>query len=222
MKIRNPKLLSTLAYWVSSGIGSTLRINKIQHPDFNPERPAIYCFWHGDLLLPIISMTKMLNHPAAGFVSHSRDGEILSLWLNKLGYEVARGSSSKKAMSGMMQLLKFARKGYSFGITPDGPRGPRFHVNDGVAFLAKYSKLPVIPIGVYYDNAKVFEKSWDKFSLPKLFSKVVMYYGKPLTFDETSENKTQIKEALFEAKRLAEKWHQDHFFIDGLVEPCPY
>ncbi|HET9843856.1 MAG TPA: DUF374 domain-containing protein, partial [Gammaproteobacteria bacterium] len=100
-KYKNPEMLSSVVYFLSRCLHTSLRIQKFKHPTVDERKPAIYCFWHGHLYLPIITVKKILQHPAAGFVSYSKDGEILARWLEKMGYSVVRGSSSKKGFAGM-------------------------------------------------------------------------------------------------------------------------
>lgn len=201
----SPRIIGNLAAYVAKTIHMTMSVQKIQHPSYCLNTPSIYAFWHGDLLVDILTVKKMVNHPISGFVSTSRDGDILEAMLQNLNYEVVRGSTSKGAISGAVKLLKHARKGHSLGIAPDGPRGPRFHVSEGVIFLAEKSKLPVVPLGLHINRYKTFEKSWDKFKLPGLFSKAVLYFGEPIFITGDTE-RLCLKQQLMDASEIAKAW----------------
>ncbi len=95
--------------------------------------------------------------------SRSRDGDYISRILNKLGWEVVRGSTSKGGARSLLKLIKKLREGKSLGITPDGPRGPIHKVKPGIIYLAQKSNALIIPIGVAFSKKKVFS-SWDRFS----------------------------------------------------------
>ena len=76
----------------------------------------------------------------------------------------------------MRALLADAASGYDFGITPDGPRGPRHVFKVGAVYLASQSGLPIVPITVSYHRFWRL-KSWDQFQLPWPFSWGVVHVG---------------------------------------------
>ena len=78
------------------------------------------------------------------------------------------------------------------GITPDGPRGPRFKVSDGVIMLAKISGRPIIP-GAYSIKRRQVLGSWDKFILAFPFSKGVFVWGDPLFVPKNADEETLKK-----------------------------
>jgi lysophospholipid acyltransferase (LPLAT)-like uncharacterized protein len=86
-----------------------------------PEKPAIIAFWHGKML-PAWKFFGSFG--ANAIVSQSKDGEILTALLEKWGFRVVRGSSSKGGREALQEIVDIAPKGY-FLITPDGPQGPR-------------------------------------------------------------------------------------------------
>ncbi len=203
------KAIGMVAYYFIWLIKSTVRLKRVKHPSFDPTRPVLYCFWHGDMLLPIISVKQIVHHRVAGFASVSKDGDIVSCMLEKLGYEVVRGSTSKKAVAGLVKLVQCAKQGYSLGITPDGPRGPRHHVSKGLAFVAAKSKMPIVPIGTHLSRKKVFEKSWDQFVLPRMFAKATLYFGEPFYVEKVDEQAEQlIKAKIDKAAQLAKIYAQ--------------
>lgn len=215
------RLLARCAALLAKTLKLTVRLKKIKHPLFDPKKPCIYCFWHGHMLFPIMAVRHMCDHNVAGFVSYSKDGDILAGMLNHLGYEVVRGSTSKKAITGMIKMLKMTKKGYSLGIAPDGPRGPLHQVGPGLAFLASKSGLPIIPCGVHFANAKVFEKSWDKFTLPKPFSKAVVYFGEPFYLKSMSEDHTEeLRRRMQHSSDIAREFAQEPQKDSPLLMPC--
>ena len=80
-------------------------------------------------------------------------------------------------------------------ITPDGPRGPAYELGPGIIFLAQKSGAAVVPINMEY-SAYWRVKSWDKFILPRPFSKVRVIFGQPHHVKSTSTDDE------FEAERL--------------------
>lgn len=156
-----------------------MRSQIFSHPAVNIAQPHIYAFWHGKFFLPIMVVARFSNKKIAGLVSHSKDGEILATWIRRLGLEVVRGSSSKKGARGIVELIEYAKNGYSIGIAADGPRGPIFCAKSGAAYLAQKTGMPILPIGAAYRGAKQFQ-SWDRFFLPMPFSKGLIYLNEPI------------------------------------------
>lgn len=173
------KIIGFSAFLLSKLLNYTLSVKLIIHPDVNSTEQYIYCFWHGKQFMPVMRMRRLGNQKLVALVSASRDGEMLTTWLRSIGYKVIRGSSSRKAVSGLKKLLHFAKNGYSLGIAADGPRGPIFQAKSGAVYLAAKTGVKIVPIGTVYENAIQF-RAWDKYQLPKPFSKTVFYLGQPI------------------------------------------
>ena len=112
--------------------------------------------------------------------SLSKDGEIITTALEKLNYTVVRGSSSQGGRSAMKKFVRLLQKGLPGGITVDGPRGPAKIPKPGVFWMAKMSGIKIIPVSFVPQSYWSFEKSWDRFRIPRPFSSITVYYGKPL------------------------------------------
>ena len=152
-------------------IGKSLRI--MEAGQANTGR-VIYAFWHGNLF-PLLYANKFQG--VTVLVSTHSDGEYMARIIEPLGYKVVRGSSTGNGVKGILEFLK-SDKG-SFAITPDGPKGPRHQVKDGILRLAELTGLPIIPVGIGISR-KVSFGSWDRFSLPLPFSRCVIYWSPPI------------------------------------------
>jgi lysophospholipid acyltransferase (LPLAT)-like uncharacterized protein len=131
--------------------------------------------WHAELLMSPQAYRKIhKKHPASAIISSHFDGSLIASTLNMLKIRSLRGSSSKGAKQVLLQAFKSIRSGEEVLITPDGPRGPRHHMSDGAIGIALKSKLPVFVMN--YRAEKYWQlKSWDKFVIPKPFTKVDFY-----------------------------------------------
>jgi len=145
----------------------------------------VLSIWHDQLLL----MAKAYTHKAQILISASRDGELIARTMAYMGQKAVRGSSSRGGSSAFKQLLRLAREPYDLVITPDGPRGPRHEIKEGVVHLARLSKRAVVPMTMACSRGHRFA-SWDRFLLPYPFGRLVFVYGKPLYFfkDESAED----------------------------------
>ncbi len=142
----------------------------------------ILCFWHSRFVL------MPYCYPGPRIVvlsSNHRDAEALVQILRRFGIEQARGSSSRGGSAGVRQILRKVRDGCDVGLTPDGPKGPRRRVQPGVIAVAKLTGLPVIPVTFSASPARRLG-SWDRTLLPKLFSKGLFIYGRPVTLPKSA------------------------------------
>ncbi len=142
--------------------------------------PCIVSFWHARILMVPLLIGEWTG-PA--IVSHHNDGELITRTFAHFGVKASRGSSSNGGARALLKVIRAAKEGACPGITPDGPRGPRQTVKTGVAQLALKSNLPVLPV-CYATNRQWRLPSWDKFYLPKPFSKGIVVIGEPLYADE--------------------------------------
>ncbi len=131
--------------------------------------------WHGELFMSPQAYRKIhKKHKASAIISSHFDGSLIASTLNLFGIRSLRGSSSKGAKQVLLQAFKSIKSGEEVLITPDGPRGPRHHMSDGAIGIALKSKLPVFVMNYKADNYWQL-KSWDKFVIPKPFTKVDFY-----------------------------------------------
>ena len=80
------------------------------------------------------------------------------------------------------------------GHIVDGPRGPSGVVKPGVIRLAHATNAVIVPFYVFAENSWHFN-SWDKFLLPKPFSKVGLRFDKMIHLKKTKDKN------LFEKQR---------------------
>lgn len=162
----------------------------------------ILAFWHDQLLL----ISRGYRGPGARvLISASRDGELIARTVAHLGFDSVRGSSSRRGREAFRELLNLARQPLDLAITPDGPRGPRHQLKEGVVHLARLSKRPVVPLCFVCSRGHRFA-SWDRFLLPYPFGRGIFRYGEPLFFEEGEELQAfqaRLQQAMEENERQA-------------------
>ncbi len=171
---------------------------------YGEEGQCIWSVWHNKLLAPIIHLG---GKNVGVVISQSKDGEMISRVFDNFGFTSLRGSSSRGGANAMRGILRHAKNGHSVGFTPDGPRGPRYEVQPGIAFTAQRTGLRVLPIGISSTSKKVYA-SWDRFQMPYPFSTILFNYGKPLSFtksDAVEDIQEAIKAALIEVNTRADE-----------------
>lgn len=179
-------LAATLVYFLVRIVASTIRFRLDDRSGFfgkdAPKEKIIFALWHNRLALSAILYRRYIlkfapERRMAGLVSASRDGGLLAQILEHFGIVPIRGSSSRRGGQALIELTTCAGRGFDLAITPDGPRGPRYEVQDGVISVAQLTGLPVVPVS-YHLNWKIQLKSWDKFQIPLPFARCEITAGK--------------------------------------------
>lgn len=136
----------------------------------------IIAFWHEHLLLMLHSRYA---RPISVIISQSKDGEIIARVFDYYDVTSARGSSTRGGGAALRELIRVARDGYNLAFTPDGPKGPRRVLKDGVIYAAQATGLPIVPVAFMSANPKRL-RSWDRMVVPKPFSRALFVYGEPI------------------------------------------
>lgn len=169
--------------------------------------PRIYVFWHEYILLPLAvrghcKLTMLL--------SKHRDADILFRLAHHMGFECVRGSSYRGGAAALMELSRVG-KHMHMAITPDGPRGPRRTLAQGAVYLASVMGLPIVPMGLGYDRPWRL-KSWDRFAVPRPFSRARGIVGPEVFIPPNLERaelevrRQGVEQLLNELTTEAESW----------------
>ncbi|MCQ2378103.1 MAG: lysophospholipid acyltransferase family protein [Victivallaceae bacterium] len=152
--------------------------------------------WHNRLLFLPLVFPKRLRSRTLAVISPSRDGQYLSDFISLFGVGALRGSSSKRGAVAQLGAFRAMDEGKIVVFTPDGPRGPRYRMKNGPIHLASRSGAMLVPIVVNYSRYWEF-KSWDRFQVPKPFSRITMSIGDaidiPRELDADALEKCRIK-----------------------------
>ncbi|HYG26215.1 MAG TPA: lysophospholipid acyltransferase family protein [Caulobacteraceae bacterium] len=157
--------------------------------------PVILCLWHR--LVPIAPVVWPREHRGRLriLISQSADGELIARTMAGIGLGAIRGSSQKRTdpaktkggMAAFREMAKWVKTGGSIAITPDGPRGPSMEMADGAPVLARFTKAPVVMVGVA--SRPCFRlNTWDRTVFPVPFAKGVVVWDGPFLADEDEDN----------------------------------
>lgn len=181
---RSSRLAGYLAGFVMKAWGVTLRYevngkSGVTAPGIAPA-PVIFALWHNRIFTmpPIWRKTGAKGRKSVVLTSASKDGTTLATAMSMFGLGAIRGSSSRRAVSALIGMKKALREGFDVCVTPDGPRGPRYEVQPGVIKIAQSTGAEIIPIHIRYRAAWRL-KTWDRFVIPKPFSRVSVVFDKP-------------------------------------------
>ena len=178
-------MLAVLVFWVK-GLCRTLRLARrdsagILDPAWS--EPAVFACWHNRLLCLPALLPLSIRERTAILASRSRDGGYIADFLDALDFTTVRGSSSRGGAAALIELVRHLRGGGVVAVTPDGPRGPRCQVQDGVLWLAAKTKAPIIPISINAVN-KWELNGWDRTQIPKPFTRAELVTGEPIEVTE--------------------------------------
>ncbi len=191
-------------------LGMTLRYEDRADPGVTPgyeiPGPVVFAFWHRSLLA---CADRFRSLDIAILISSSFDGELIARTVELLGFTAIRGSSTRGGAAGLRNMQLAYAAGHRCAFTADGPRGPVFVAKPGAGQLANsVGGQPGNPgtwVGCLYalpDRAWEL-KSWDRFLIPKPFSRVVLAWPRHIPVGEVTTEAVQA--GLDRAVALAEE-----------------
>ncbi len=148
--------------------------------------PTIYTFWHDHQLG---AMSSFPNFGIYVLASKSRDGDYISKALHLFGFNTVRSSTSSGKLTALRGMARALQQGSHVAITPDGPRGPKHVCQPGPVFLASMTGAKITPFGCATEPCWRL-RSWDKFIIPKPFSRQAIAYGEPMDVPRTLTEET--------------------------------
>ena len=194
-----------LIVWLIRLLARSMRLRfgaadaEIYHALLKEGRPVIWAFWHEDLFGVLTSFMKERKGQPAIMISRSRDGEKLARVIERLGMEAVRGSSSRGAVRGLIELKRWLNEPGDdlrmAAMALDGPRGPRRKAKPGVVLLARQSGAVIIPLAFHPYRRWVF-RSWDRTRLPKPFATIRPRLGRPVDPSALDQTEIEISEGL--------------------------
>lgn len=195
-------------------IGKTLRFEVSGKESFDEVEKQglqpIHVFWHDR----IVSGTYFFrDRKILVLSSTSFDSEYTARCIQRFGFGVIKGSSTRGGIQALVGMIRAMRAGYSTAFTLDGPKGPRYVAKSGPVLLAKKSGCPMVPFVL---EPKQFWtiNSWDKLQIPKPFAKVKIFVGEPIYVksdakDEVLEQKREeLQNSLDELVQRGDKWRR--------------
>jgi hypothetical protein len=189
-------------------LGATLRYTVSVEEGASPGgyiEPAIFCFWHRCL---IPACFQWQERRIAVLTSLSFDGEYIARILEKFGYTAVRGSSTRGGARGLLALEKEIQSGRAAAFTADGPKGPMYAAKAGPVLLARMTAQPIVCFHIALEKPWVLTKAWDRFMIPKPFSRALTRFSKPVhvppEVEDLSAYHQQMQAALDRVREYAE------------------
>jgi lysophospholipid acyltransferase (LPLAT)-like uncharacterized protein len=182
------RLAGFLLHLLIRAIGATMKFEVIGREHHSETHPLVYCFWHNRI--PTATFFWR-NRGIVVMSSQSFDSEYIARFIQRFGYGTAKGSSTRGARAGLIQMIRAVRAGKSAAFTVDGPRGPIYVAKPGALLLAAKSGAPILPFSISLDRCWRL-KSWDRIEIPKPFARAVVVIGQPI-FVKDGNSEAELK-----------------------------
>ena len=202
--------------WILHVHGLTLRYRLEDKPGYFSEgiaRPVIFVIWHNRIVsMPVFYKRRRKRNRLKALVltSAGPEGGLLAEVLRHFGLGAVRGSGSRRGSIAIREMERRIAEGYDLILTPDGSRGPRYHLQPGALYLAQSTGRPILPVHVEYSRYLRF-KTWDGFAIPLPFSRVEVRIGNPFWI-----NGSCTPEAFEVERRRLERTMTESLVMDGL------
>lgn len=196
------KILSRLIYILAKFLHMSYRYqafgekNKVKAQETSEAKTYILGVWHQNLIGALFGESRTGSYVV--MASRSKDSEPVAYTCRNLGHKVVRGSSTRKGgpnkggKEAKAEMINLLRSGFPGAVTVDGPKGPEKEVKYGIINMAKEVNCPIVPFFARGERNWIFN-SWDKFHLPKPFTKVTLAFGPPITPTEFENSETPIE-----------------------------
>jgi len=190
------KIVISIFWW-------TCRVDKIIGDEYAQKliekgEPIIPCYWHQMHMFGSWYMRKLQKRGLKiGFlISPSVDGEVPAKIVESWGAVAIRGSSTRTGARALKDMYNTIIKDKVSPVTTsDGPTGPIHKFKQGAILLAQLTQSPMLPIA--YMASHYWElKTWDKFIIPKPFSRIVITVGEPHYIDKKSNAEKMEEERI--------------------------
>lgn len=178
------RIAGFVLYWLIRAIGATLRFEIIGWEHHTESERLVYCFWHNRIPIATYFWRRR------GIVvmsSQSFDSEYIARFIQRFGYGAAKGSSTRGARGGLIQMIRAVRSGKSAAFTVDGPRGPIYEAKPGALLLAKKSGAAILPFSISLDRCWRLP-SWDRIEIPKPFARAFVVIGERIYVKDADDD----------------------------------
>ncbi|MGB0371732.1 MAG: lysophospholipid acyltransferase family protein [Opitutales bacterium] len=168
----------------------------------NSPNPTVFLIWHNRLFVAAeIYRRYRKGNPVYALVSASKDGAWLSAFFHLMGIGTVRGSRNFRGTQALREMMNHVKSGKDIAITPDGSKGPMYQLKPGVLMPAKRAGGVVLMSCIFSKSRQL--NSWDKFYIPRPFSKV-RFLAESISYEDIKKgnSSTEAQATLLENRLL--------------------
>ena len=208
------RFVGIFSYLAVRLIGLTIRF-EVTNPTFEEdvlaaEKRPIYSFWHDRM---VTSTYFFRDRGIIVLSSQSFDSEYTARCIQRFGFGIIKGSSTRGAVSGLVGMIRAMKAGTPSAFTVDGPKGPRYVAKSGPLLLAKKTGNPLVPFVIECEKYWRI-KNWDRLQIPKPFTRANVIFAEPIyvdpkvTDDELEAKRLDLQSTLDELVRKGVEWRE--------------
>ena len=207
-------IIAAAVYSIIRILGPTLRFELVgsdaSQEQMDSGRRSIWAFWHR-IIIPIAWYGR--NRGIVIMNTTAFDGQWTRKVIEWLGFNTAQGSSSRGGLRGLAVMAQRIQEGLDCGFTIDGPRGPRYIAKPGPVMLARKTGAKILVFHIGVEHGRTFEKTWDHFLMPRLFTKAVLVFAPPIevpqdaSADVMEAKHAEMQRELERVRDIAEGWY---------------
>jgi len=206
-------IIAAVVYGLIRVLGPTIRFEVLGRANVEriwaTKQSCIWAFWHR-CIIPIAWYGR--NRGIVIMNTTAFDGQWTRMVIEWLGFGTAQGSSSRGGLRGLAVMAQRIKEGLDCGFTIDGPRGPRYVAKVGPVLLARMTGAPIMVFHIGVERGKTFEKTWDHFCLPSLFTRAILIGSPPIHVPQDADPEVikakhdEMQRALERVRDIAEEW----------------
>ncbi len=135
-------------------------------------RPIVGIVWHNrSFVTPLIMRLARVKEKTVSLISPSKAAAWEVAIFKALDLPSVRGSSNRRSIQAVRDMLKISKNGDDIFIAPDGPSGPLYDFKRGAAATARMSGSRILLVGAECRSAWR-ANTWDRHLFPLPFSKL--------------------------------------------------
>jgi lysophospholipid acyltransferase (LPLAT)-like uncharacterized protein len=196
------KILQHLIWFLVKTLLTTYRFERerMEHletaKNHHPQGALLIACWHQQIIAFLSA--HAWTFPYMAMASRSKDGDYAAFLAVKMGFIPVRGSSRKKGREkggkeAMETYVTKMMEGGRGGITVDGPKGPLHTCKPGIVLIASQTGAMIVPGSAVAEKKWVINSAWDKFQIPKPFTRIKLIYAEPIAVEKDA-SATRVSE----------------------------
>ncbi len=186
MSLKN-RLLAFVANGLMQLIVKSCRVNISGLDHFHQaiqNGSSIISFWHGSMfIVPALlgPYAKQTNFVAC--ISRSRDADVLEKVIHRYPPSTCIRIGHRSRATGLLEMIREVEKGRcTLLVTPDGPKGPYQVMKEGMLEVSRKTGAPILTLS-WKSSSFLHLPTWDKFRIPRPFSRIDVIISHPATED---------------------------------------
>lgn len=185
-----------MVYYLIRMYSSTFRLTVINEAPWRQHLESggkvLICTWHQQFFSLIRHFKSYTPHRPGLMISRSADGELIAGVASFSGWCPVRGSSSRGGREALFQMVDHLMENGLAAHILDGPRGPAGEVKNGAVKIAMDAGARMVPVYVEADAMWLFN-SWDRFFIPKPFTRVRIRFGDMLPEIPPTDDRSSLE-----------------------------